>query len=65
MPCLGAAEAIFWARAHSSAEGEKTAKLMVATCQFELSVNIRKNARIISDMIAEAAAKGADIIHFG
>jgi predicted amidohydrolase len=39
-------------------------KLKVATCQFPVSGNIKKNAEYIKDYIKKAAFEKADIVHF-
>jgi predicted amidohydrolase len=39
-------------------------KLKIATCQFPVSENIRRNSQYIQDFIKDAKASGADIVHF-
>jgi predicted amidohydrolase len=39
-------------------------RLVVATCQFPVSADVRANAGFIRDFIAEAARAGANITHF-
>lgn len=39
--------------------------LTVATCQFSVSADPRRNGADIRALIAEAAAQGAEIVHFG
>lgn len=38
--------------------------LTIATCQFPVSADIRKNGKYIQDQIAQAAEEQADIVHF-
>jgi predicted amidohydrolase len=39
-------------------------KLKIATCQFPVSENIRRNSQYIQDFIADAKAADAEIVHF-
>ena len=41
-----------------------TPELIIATCQFPVSGDIKKNAAYILRQMAEAKEKGADISHF-
>jgi predicted amidohydrolase len=49
------------AEADSGANGPS---LKVATCQFPVSKDVDENARYIRDLITEAAANKADVVHF-
>ena len=39
-------------------------ELIIATCQFPVSGDIKKNASIILKQMAQAKEKGADVSHF-
>ncbi len=39
-------------------------KLLIATCQFPVSDNIRKNSSYIKKLIKKAASNSADLVHF-
>ncbi|MCJ8329101.1 MAG: carbon-nitrogen hydrolase family protein [Lentisphaeria bacterium] len=44
--------------------GRKKGIVNVATCQFGITTNVRKNSEIIQRQIIQAKAKGADLAHF-
>ncbi len=46
------------------AKSQSSEKLRIATCQFPVSGDIRKNAGFVKRFIREAALNNADIIHF-
>jgi predicted amidohydrolase len=53
------------AATHGAADAARRVKLRVATCQFDVAADPRRNGATIRAMIAEAAGLGADLVHFG
>ncbi len=50
--------------AEEEQQGRPTARVKVATCQFPVSGDIRRNAAYIKGYIREAASNGAHLVHF-